>query len=55
MKIVEFQMIIMKIIKFYDSIRNHEDHEHHRIPKENHKDNENHKIQIENHENHKNH
>ena len=55
MKIVEFQMIIMKIIKFYDSIRNHEDHEHHRIPKENHKDNENHEIYIENHENHKNH
>ena len=45
----------MKIIKSYDSIRNHEDHEHHRIPKENHRDNENHEIQIENHENHKNH
>ena len=45
----------MKITKSYDSMRNHEDHEHHRIPKENLKDNENNKIPIENNENHKNH
>ena len=48
-------MIIIKIMKSYDSIRNCEDHEHHRIPKENHKDNEIQKIKIENNENHKNH
>ena len=55
MKIFEFKMIILKIMKSYDLIRNHEDHQHHRIPTENHEDYEEHKIPIENNENHKNH
>ena len=45
----------MKVMKSYDSMRHHEDHEHHRILKENHKDNEIQKIKIENNEIHKNH
>ena len=41
MKIVDLQMIIMKIMTSYDAITNHENHEHHRIPKENQKDHKN--------------
>ena len=55
MKIIEFKLRIMKIMKILGSIRDSLNYENHKFSYENHAIYENRRIPYEKHENHENH